>query len=87
MPEEDRQRFLSPVYDEANDTRTDESVRMLMFLASGEADALTERHMNRSDSPNELLKRTDEIIRDDLFGDPKVSINKLQLCRIKVGPD
>ena len=67
MPEEDRQRFLSPDYDEANDTRTDESVRMLMFLASGKADALTGRHMNRSDSPNELLQRTDEIIRDDLF--------------------
>ena len=67
IPEEVRQRFLSPRYDEANDTRTEESVRMLMFLASGEADALAGRHVNRSDSPNELLQRTDVIIRDDLY--------------------
>jgi NAD(P)-dependent dehydrogenase (short-subunit alcohol dehydrogenase family) len=47
--------------------RTQESVQMLMFLLSGQADSLTGRHISRSDSIDELLRRTDEIVEHDLY--------------------
>jgi NAD(P)-dependent dehydrogenase (short-subunit alcohol dehydrogenase family) len=43
------------------------SARMLLFLLSGQADALTGRHLRFSLSPDELIRRTDEIVRDDLY--------------------
>jgi NAD(P)-dependent dehydrogenase (short-subunit alcohol dehydrogenase family) len=44
-----------------------ESVEMLMFLLSGKADALTGRHISFWDSKDELLRRSDEIITNDLY--------------------
>ncbi len=44
-----------------------ESVQMLMFLVSGHADHLTGRHVSVADSMDDLLRRTEEILRDDLY--------------------
>jgi NAD(P)-dependent dehydrogenase (short-subunit alcohol dehydrogenase family) len=44
-----------------------ESVEMLMFLLSGQADILTGRHISFWDSADELIRRSDEILRDDLY--------------------
>ena len=46
---------------------TDASVQMLLFLLSGQADMLTGRHISYTDSIDDLLHRTDEILRDDLY--------------------
>lgn len=47
--------------------QTEESVQMLLFLLSGQADKLTGRHISHTDSIDDLLQRTDEILRDDLY--------------------
>lgn len=47
--------------------RTEESVRMLMFLLSGQVDDLTGRHISHSDVIDELLRRIDEIVQHDLY--------------------
>lgn len=47
--------------------QTEMSVQMLLFLLSGQADQLTGRHISHTDSIDDLLQRTDEILRDDLF--------------------
>ena len=47
--------------------KTEESVQMLLFLLSGQADKLTGRHISHTDSIDDLLQRTDEILRDDLY--------------------
>ena len=43
------------------------SIAALMFLLSGEADALTGRQISHWDSPEALKRRADEILRDDLL--------------------
>jgi hypothetical protein len=40
---------------------------MLLFLVSGQADALTGRHISMDDSIDDLLSRVDEIVRHDLY--------------------
>jgi NAD(P)-dependent dehydrogenase (short-subunit alcohol dehydrogenase family) len=47
--------------------KTQESVQMLMFLLSGQADSLTGRHISHTDSIDELLRRTNEIVAHDLY--------------------
>ena len=42
-------------------------MKMFMFLASGEADALTGKHISVSDDENDLLARAEEIRRNDLY--------------------
>lgn len=44
-----------------------ESVSMLMFMLSGRADGLNGRQFSWGDSPDELLRRKDDIVRDDLY--------------------
>jgi hypothetical protein len=45
----------------------DLAVRLMIFLASGKADALTGRYLHISDDANELVRRAEEIQRDDLY--------------------
>ena len=45
----------------------EQSVKMLLFLVSGQADALTGRHFDRRDSVDDLLHRVDEIVHNDLY--------------------
>ena len=66
-PEGFRQRTINRDDTNPGNTLIDESVRMLMFLASGKADALAGRHVESTDSPNELMKRVDEIVQEDLY--------------------
>ena len=54
-------------FDEGSDTALETSVKMFMFLASGEADALTGKHISVSDDENDLLARAEEIRRNDLY--------------------
>jgi NAD(P)-dependent dehydrogenase (short-subunit alcohol dehydrogenase family) len=45
----------------------DSSVRMLMFLASGQADGLTGRHINHWSDIDDLLRRSEDIVKNDLY--------------------
>lgn len=51
----------------AEGTRLPYSVETFMYLASGEADALTGRHFSWADSPDELRAKHDEIIKSDTY--------------------
>ena len=44
-----------------------ESIRMLMFMLSGQADRLTGRHLSWWDSPDDVLGRADKIVQADLY--------------------
>jgi hypothetical protein len=44
-----------------------QSVKMLLFLVSGQADALTGRHFSSEDVADDLRQRIGEIVRDDLY--------------------
>jgi len=44
-----------------------ESVSMLMFLVSGQADKLTGRYLSAQDLPDDLLHRSEQIVQDDLY--------------------
>jgi len=39
---------------------------MLLFLASGRADALSRRFIHTRDNEEDLVRRVDDILRDDL---------------------
>lgn len=45
----------------------EQSAQMLLFLLSGQADALTGRHISSDDSIDDLQRRVEEIVRDDLY--------------------
>jgi NAD(P)-dependent dehydrogenase (short-subunit alcohol dehydrogenase family) len=64
VPKEINARFQEALVDGG---RTQESVQMLMFLLSGQADSLTGRHISHTDSIDELLRRTHEIVQHDLY--------------------
>ena len=49
------------------DTPMETTVRKLIFLASGQADALSGRHISVGDNEAELLSRTEEILDKDLY--------------------
>ena len=49
------------------DTPMETAVRMFMFLASGQADALSGRLISVNDDASELLSRTAEILDKDLY--------------------
>ncbi len=64
VPEEVNLLFREGLEDESGIA---ESAQMLMFLASGQADQLTGCHISVTDSIDDLLQRTKEILRDDLY--------------------
>lgn len=49
------------------DEGTPASVRMLLFLLSGKADHLTGRHIPVDEKVDELIRRADEIVENDLY--------------------
>jgi hypothetical protein len=44
----------------------EQSLKMLLFLVSGQADTLTGRHISSEDVADRLRHRKGEIVRDDL---------------------
>lgn len=42
-------------------------LQLLMALVSGQADRLTGRHISHEDSIDDLLRRTDDIVQQDLY--------------------
>jgi NAD(P)-dependent dehydrogenase (short-subunit alcohol dehydrogenase family) len=58
--------FFRAMFEEGGSGIQD-SVRLLMALVSGQADRLTGRHISYDDSIDDLLRRTDEIIEQDLY--------------------
>lgn len=61
VSEELRSRLREPVHG------TPASVQMLLFLLSGRADRLTGRHIPIDVPIDDLIRRTDEIVQDDLY--------------------
>jgi NAD(P)-dependent dehydrogenase (short-subunit alcohol dehydrogenase family) len=58
--------FFRAFLDENRDTPVARSTQMLLFLVSGRADALSGRFIHAKDDENALVRRTDEIRRDNL---------------------
>jgi NAD(P)-dependent dehydrogenase (short-subunit alcohol dehydrogenase family) len=54
-------------FEEGSDTPVEEAVRVFMILASGRADALSGRHISVSDDVAELVRRVEEIEKNDLY--------------------
>ncbi len=50
-----------------HDTTLERAVEVFMFLASGRADRLSGRHIDVYDDETELMARTDDILREDLY--------------------
>lgn len=65
VPAQVNELFREALVGTAGQTQT--SVRMLLFLVSGQADSLTGRHISYTDAIDDLLQRTEEILRDDLY--------------------
>jgi len=64
-PEAMRARHIRHL--EHGDPRQEKSVAMLLFIASGGADALYGRHISWDDDPQWLAAQTDRIIEEDLL--------------------
>ena len=65
IPESAREYFRQRL--ETGSEQTDMSAAMLLFMVSGQADALTGRHIPFCASRDDLLRRTSEIVQDDLY--------------------
>jgi NAD(P)-dependent dehydrogenase (short-subunit alcohol dehydrogenase family) len=64
VPEQTRELFRAGLADRSGISA---SAEMLLFLVSGQADFLTGRQISATDSKDDLLRRADEILRDDLY--------------------
>ena len=65
VPQEIGDRFRALV-NKGQDTPIERCVEMLLFLVSGRADALSGRFIRAQDNEEELMRRVEEIRRDDL---------------------
>jgi NAD(P)-dependent dehydrogenase (short-subunit alcohol dehydrogenase family) len=54
-------------FEQGADTPMEAAIRMFMFLASGQADALSGRLISVNDDASELLSKTEEILAQDLY--------------------
>jgi NAD(P)-dependent dehydrogenase (short-subunit alcohol dehydrogenase family) len=61
------QPHLRQVFDEGRDVPPDEAARLAVYLASGQADALTGRYLRVSDDIPDLVRRAAEIKERDLY--------------------
>jgi len=60
------QAFFSSLLSQGRDVPIERSAQMLLFLVSGRADALSGRFIRAQDNEEELVRRAEEIRRDDL---------------------
>jgi NAD(P)-dependent dehydrogenase (short-subunit alcohol dehydrogenase family) len=65
VPKEVGDRFRA-FLSQGRDTPIERCAQMLLFLVSGRADALSGRFIRAQDEEDELVRRTEEIQRDDL---------------------
>jgi NAD(P)-dependent dehydrogenase (short-subunit alcohol dehydrogenase family) len=61
------QQWFQQLFRESGDTPVQRSVELLLFLASGKADALSGRYIDVDDDLDVLLKQTELIELDDLY--------------------
>jgi NAD(P)-dependent dehydrogenase (short-subunit alcohol dehydrogenase family) len=54
-------------FNQGEDTPIERSAQMLLFLASGQADALSGRYIRAQDNEEELMRRAAEIQGEDLY--------------------
>jgi NAD(P)-dependent dehydrogenase (short-subunit alcohol dehydrogenase family) len=66
VPKEVGDRFRA-LLSQGRDTPIERCAQMLLFLVSGRADALSGRFIRTQDNKEELLRRAEEIQRDDLY--------------------
>jgi NAD(P)-dependent dehydrogenase (short-subunit alcohol dehydrogenase family) len=67
VPEGVKQPFRLNIEQDPVNTKIGASVRMLMVLASGEADGLTGRHISPKDPVDKMLNHQNVILKDDLY--------------------
>ena len=60
------QAYFSSLLSQGRDVPIERSAQMLLFLVSGRADALSGRFIRAQDNEEELVRRVEEIRRDDL---------------------
>jgi NAD(P)-dependent dehydrogenase (short-subunit alcohol dehydrogenase family) len=60
------QAFFHSALSQGRDVPIERSAQMLLFLVSGKADALSGRFIRAQDNEEELVRRAEEIRRDDL---------------------
>lgn len=61
------QQWFQELFAEGRDTPIEQSVQLILFLASGKADELSGRYISIDDDVAELVRRAEEIERDDLY--------------------
>jgi hypothetical protein len=66
VPEAVGKRFRA-FLDQKRDAPIERCAQMLLFLVSGRVDALTGRFIRAQDNEDELVRRVEEIRRDDLY--------------------
>jgi NAD(P)-dependent dehydrogenase (short-subunit alcohol dehydrogenase family) len=59
--------FFQKIFDEGHDTPLDLTLAVFMLLASGQADALSGRHIADTDVPAQLLQNLEQIRQDNLY--------------------
>jgi NAD(P)-dependent dehydrogenase (short-subunit alcohol dehydrogenase family) len=69
LPEPMRQRFewIQTFFEDGHGTPIEQSVQLVLWLASGRADVLTGRFISVDDNLTEMIARADEIQRDHLY--------------------
>ena len=55
------------IFEEGRDVPPDLAANLILYLASGQADALTGRFFIVPEDPDEVVKRTEEVKREDLY--------------------
>ena len=55
------------IFDEGRDVPPDLAANLILYLASGQADALTGRFFIVPEDPEEVVKRTEEVKQEDLY--------------------
>jgi len=59
--------WLEQVYERGDNVTPEPATRLILFLASGAADALSGRFFNIAEDPQDVVERADEILKNDLY--------------------
>jgi NAD(P)-dependent dehydrogenase (short-subunit alcohol dehydrogenase family) len=59
--------WLEEVYEKGWNLTPEPATRLVLYLASGKADALTGRFFHAAEDPAEVVRRAEQILRDDLY--------------------